>query len=168
MFRFKPINCVAMKNKILDICICERIELQVGALQTLCQLSSGDLRKAITLLQSAVQLEGPLVRSNSLSKIAGHVPEEIVKKIWNACYTGRFEEIHQSITEIIASGYSAHQFLSQTFEQMCEEPHTRDLQCARISMHLTIADKALSDGSDDYIQIMSALSSLGRHLNPSV
>ena len=41
----------------------EGVTLDVGAMEALSRVSNGDLRKAITTLQSAVRLMGPQVRA---------------------------------------------------------------------------------------------------------
>lgn len=47
-----------MSERILHVCGQEGVELGPGAMATLGRVSGGDLRKAITTLQSAVCLAG--------------------------------------------------------------------------------------------------------------
>jgi DNA polymerase III delta prime subunit len=47
-----------MSERILHICSKEDVTLQDGAMACLSKVSGGDLRKAITTLQSAVRLAG--------------------------------------------------------------------------------------------------------------
>jgi len=57
-FRFKPFQQAVMSERILRICGEEGVTLQDGAMLSLSKVSGGDLRKAITTLQSAVRLGG--------------------------------------------------------------------------------------------------------------
>lgn len=46
-----------------------------GTFETLSRVANGDLRKAITTLQSAVRLRGPAVAPATVLDVAGAVPE---------------------------------------------------------------------------------------------
>lgn len=50
-----------MTTRINYICEKEGLDLQPEAMATLAEVSAGDLRRAITTLQSAVRLAGPQV-----------------------------------------------------------------------------------------------------------
>lgn len=60
-FRFKPLHAGVMEERIQYICSKEGVELGPGAFQLLGEVSEGDLRKAVTTLQSAVRLAGNTV-----------------------------------------------------------------------------------------------------------
>ncbi len=51
------------------------MSLEDGAFDTLSHVANGDLRKAITLLQSAVRLKGAAVSSDTVLDVAGAVPQ---------------------------------------------------------------------------------------------
>lgn len=55
-FRFKLLDQENAQNRLQDIATNERVRLGEGVLQTLIRCSEGDLRKAITFLQSASKL----------------------------------------------------------------------------------------------------------------
>jgi hypothetical protein len=60
-FRFKPLHEAIMTDRVQYICSKEQVTLSPEAMQALGAVSGGDLRKAITTLQSAVKLKGPVV-----------------------------------------------------------------------------------------------------------
>lgn len=49
--------------------------LEEGTFETLSRVANGDLRKAITTLQSAVRLKGPAVEPATVLDVAGAVPQ---------------------------------------------------------------------------------------------
>lgn len=57
-FRFKPLDQGNAKKRLEDIAENEGVRLEAGAVETLIKSSEGDLRKAITFLQSAARLVG--------------------------------------------------------------------------------------------------------------
>lgn len=57
-FRFKPLDQGNAKKRLEDIAENENVKLEAGAVDTLIKCGEGDLRKAITFLQSAARLVG--------------------------------------------------------------------------------------------------------------
>lgn len=64
-FRFKSLDQDNAKKRLEDIAQNEGVPLEKGAVETLIRCSEGDLRKAITFLQSAARLVGAVKRTNS-------------------------------------------------------------------------------------------------------
>ncbi|MCJ1226456.1 Subunit of heteropentameric Replication factor C (RF-C) [Toensbergia leucococca] len=69
-FRFKSLDQGNAKKRLEEIAENEDVKLEDGALDTLIRCSEGDLRKAITFLQSAARLVGAVKTSQSKSN--GH------------------------------------------------------------------------------------------------
>ena len=72
-FRFKSLDQGNAKKRLEEIAQNEGVKLESGAFETLIQCSEGDLRKAITFLQSAAKLVGavkvPQSKTNGCSKM---------------------------------------------------------------------------------------------------
>ena len=66
-FRFKMLDQGNAKKRLEDIAENENIKMQDGAVDALIKCSEGDLRKAITFLQSAARLVGAVKTSHSRS-----------------------------------------------------------------------------------------------------
>eukprot|EP00879_Flechtneria_rotunda_P011726 GHRR01012247.1.p1 GENE.GHRR01012247.1~~GHRR01012247.1.p1 ORF type:complete len:280 (+),score=47.21 GHRR01012247.1:488-1327(+) len=60
-FRFRPLHKEVMFDRVQYICSKEDVQLDPGAFTLLAQVAGGDLRKAVTTLQSAVRLGGSKV-----------------------------------------------------------------------------------------------------------
>ena len=69
-FRFKSLDQANAKKRLEDIAANENVKLENGAVDTLIKCSEGDLRKAITFLQSAARLVGAARAANP--KPSGH------------------------------------------------------------------------------------------------
>lgn len=59
-FRFKALDQDNAKKRLEDVAANEKVNLEEGVIDTLIRCSEGDLRKAITFLQSASRLVGPV------------------------------------------------------------------------------------------------------------
>ncbi|XP_045815931.1 replication factor C subunit 2 [Trifolium pratense] len=157
-FRFKPLTEEIMSNRILYICKEEGIHLDAEGLSTLSTISQGDLRRAITYLQSAARLFGSSISSKDLISVSGIVPAEVVEALLNACKSGNFDLANNEVNNFIAEGYPVSQMLTQLFEAIVEEKDISDEQKARISKKLGEADKCLVDGADEYLQLLAVVS----------
>lgn len=69
-FRFKMLDKGNAKKRLEDIAENENVKMEAGAVDTLIKCSEGDLRKAITFLQSAARLVGAVKVSKP--KANGH------------------------------------------------------------------------------------------------
>ncbi|KAI4185756.1 MAG: hypothetical protein L6R41_003939 [Letrouitia leprolyta] len=79
-FRFKSLDQENAKMRLEDIAEIENVKMEDGVVDTLIKCSEGDLRKAITFLQSAARLVGavkvPQTRANGHSRKRKVVEEE--------------------------------------------------------------------------------------------
>ena len=73
-FRFKTLDQGNAKKRLQDIAENENVKLEVGAVDTLIRCSEGDLRKAITFLQSAARLVGGVKAPHS--KVIGQTKKK--------------------------------------------------------------------------------------------
>lgn len=154
-FRFKPLNQGIMSGRIQQICDKENVQLGDGAMDTLAMVSGGDLRKAITTLQSAVRLSGgTVVGRQVLLDVSGQVPPEVVEALLSACKTGSFTKLQQQVADVIAEGYAAQQILLQLQALVLEDTHINALHKASIFEVLGGADKCLVDGADETLQLL--------------
>lgn len=110
-FRFKTLDEGNARKRIEDIAGKENVQVESGAIDALIKCSEGDLRKAITFLQSASKLVGgtgnggeskgqrkkkdqnpedamdiddssqPIVTSRTIEEIAGVVPTDVIRSL---------------------------------------------------------------------------------------
>lgn len=163
-FRFKPLSEEIMSSRILHICKEEGLNLDTEALSTLSSISQGDLRRAITYVQSAARLFGSSISSKDLISVSGVVPQEVVEALLVACRSGNFDVANKEVNNIIAEGYPVSQMLSQLLELVVEADDISDEQKARICKKLAEADKCLVDGADEYLQLLDVASNTMRAL----
>jgi len=78
-FKFNPINEEVIAEKLEEICVKEKIKIKQKSLKIISSLSSGDMRKAINLLQS-VYLKDKTLKQKSIYETAGIPSDVTIKK----------------------------------------------------------------------------------------
>ncbi|KAI8472422.1 MAG: putative replication factor C 37 kDa subunit [Monoraphidium minutum] len=173
-FRFKPLHQAIMKDRIDYICSKEGVDLDAPAFSLLADISGGDLRKAVTTLQSAARLTGGKVDRQAVLDVSGEVPREAIQELLAACRSGAFSRVQQMITDIIAEGFPAQQVLlrlqsevlaapSSPDDEGCVAPGARAAACEALAE----SDKALQDGADEFLQLMHVGAQLQKALAPA-
>lgn len=139
-FRFKSLDQGNAIKRVEEIAQKEGVALEDGASNTLIKCADGDLRKAITFLQSAARLvgavapvkkdgeedvdamdvdekEGKLVTVKTIEEIAGVIPDSTIDELVKAMQPKSkglvYEAVAKVVTDMVADGWSATQILSQ-------------------------------------------------------
>jgi replication factor C subunit 2/4 len=132
-FRFTPLDSASSSARLSYIAKAEHIDASPSVIGTLISTSSGDLRRAITYLQSASRLSSSTdpptpITSTDIQEIAGVVPDVVINEFAGALgiennnamdidgspkKRGSFDLIRDKVKAIIREGFSATQVLSQ-------------------------------------------------------
>jgi len=168
-FRFKPLSREILQVRLESICKEENVT--VGNLDILIDTSGGDLRKAITYLQSVSRLQGAsgdgtLVDKTELFNITGVIPDEMINSYIEACKSGHYEKVETQVDSILNEGFSVGQIFEQLFNYVIISDLT-DKQKALISEKLAVCDFRLMDGASEYLQFMDASCAIIKALNDS-
>jgi replication factor C subunit 2/4 len=133
-FRFKSLDQGNAKKRVEEIAEKEGVKLDDGAADALIKCSEGDLRKAITFLQSAARLVGAvrgdgdadamdvdddtkMITVKSVEDIAGVIPEATIEGLVKAMQPRSkglvYEVVAKVVTDMVADGWSATQVVTQ-------------------------------------------------------
>lgn len=142
-FRFKALDNSAAGTRLSQIAELEGLTLENGVVEKLITCGEGDLRRAITYLQSAAKLVGTQRANNAnanggggkdedeemtdegskvitvrtVEDIAGVIPEEVLDRLVQAMQPKKigssYSAVSAVITDVIADGWSATQLLIQ-------------------------------------------------------
>lgn len=157
-FRFRPLETSAALARLQHVASAEGVGITPEALQSLIKVSSGDLRKCIMLLQSAHRLYGARgVTGAGIAEIAGIVPADVVAGVLEAWKGRDLRRIRAAVTGMMRAGYSGAQVLAQLQEALVQDAHLDSLQKARMALSLGRVDRALVDGADEELQLLSLL-----------
>ena len=133
-FRFTPLDSDSASLRLSHIAQCEGIPISKSVIDALIHTSSGDLRRAITYLQSASRLSSSTVPATpilprDIQEIAGVVPDSVITDFARVLGVeiademdvdeaprqkqSGFESIKKKVKFLMREGYSATQIISQ-------------------------------------------------------
>ena len=155
-FRFKPLAVNVLEQRLNDICEKENISFEKDALAALITTSEGDMRKAITTLQSTARLKvaGEAITQHDVYEIAGVIPDEVIQDLIKVCHSDSYEKLEAAVKNIMLEGHSATQVINQLHDQIIPNQEIGDRQKSVICERLSMVDHKLMDGADEYLQIM--------------
>jgi replication factor C subunit 2/4 len=70
------------------ICDVERVKCEEGAIDQVLAMSQGDMRKAITALQSSAQYNSGVVTKEAIVDLWGQPTDELIDTLWSAMSSG--------------------------------------------------------------------------------
>jgi replication factor C subunit 2/4 len=175
-FRFKSLDQGNARRRLEDIAKLEGVAIEDGAVDALIKCSEGDLRKAITYLQSSARLVGAsaeagdgaegdkmdvdkqMVTTKVVEDIAGVIPDDTIENLVKAMRPRAAGETYQAIAnvveEMVADGWSAGQTMTQLHQAVVYDETIPDVQKNKIVMVFSEIDKRLVDGADEHLSIL--------------
>eukprot|EP00747_Dinoflagellata_sp_TGD_P014790 gnl/TRDRNA2_/TRDRNA2_123736_c2_seq1.p1 gnl/TRDRNA2_/TRDRNA2_123736_c2~~gnl/TRDRNA2_/TRDRNA2_123736_c2_seq1.p1 ORF type:complete len:233 (-),score=46.23 gnl/TRDRNA2_/TRDRNA2_123736_c2_seq1:30-668(-) len=162
-FRFQPIGTEFQKARLLYICGQEGVKVSPGALSQLITLSKGDLRYAVTILQSATAFYGDNTELDeaALTEVACAVPEHLIKGLIQSTVRAKStDEISIIVRDFLLQGYSGQQILQQLLSIITLDPSIPDLNKAKCATLFSLVDERLTKGCDEELQFHFLFSAL--------
>jgi replication factor C subunit 2/4 len=156
-FRFKPLEAESMVERLSFICEQEEVEAGEEAMAAVVRCSGGDMRKAVTLLQSAHQYGPDGVTAATVYELSSVVPDEEMAALMQSTMTRNFESVKTQVTCVVAAGYPASQILAQVHDLVVDDSALSDKQKGVVMEQIARADDCLADGADDFLQLMSVM-----------
>lgn len=197
-FRFKPLDESNALERLKYIAEQENVQYEDQVLEIILKAAEGDLRKAITFLQSASKLcakpqtvkeeqdgedavmadadnqssaAAGVITVSMVHDIAGMVPENVIQSLISACKATNtkqtfgnavFKNLMATVEDVMLAGWSATQILTQLHDHLLLDDEYTGEQKNSISWTLSEAEKRLTDGSDEHIEILNVLTKFAR------
>ncbi|CAK9442050.1 uncharacterized protein LODBEIA_P58300 [Lodderomyces beijingensis] len=176
-FRFKLLNEENSLNRLKYIAAEEQLHLDTASgtdavLSEVLKISNGDLRKAITFLQSASKLSTSLkldgdnvdnrdggdvgvITKESIRETAGILPDALIAELVETIKSHNNVKLIAMVNDIILSGWSAQQLIDQLHEYLILDDSINSLTKNQIALSLFDTDKKLNYGTDEHIQLLN-------------
>lgn len=158
--RFYPIDKKIIIEKLKDICIKEELTYDHSSLDTIAELSTGDLRKSINILQS-VSMRNKKITNALCYETAGVPSIKITEKIYKYLMNKDldFDSIYEKINDnIIKKGISLSLFLKQLTKIIINNAQTIDnIKLANYLHKLAGLEAAVANSTFGYIYIISLI-----------
>lgn len=154
-YRFKPLEPEHMKRRLRTVCTGENVLASDETLEAVLRVSGGDMRKAITFLQSSSQLYGGQLRPESIIEISGVIPEKALEPLLkNVAENAGFNVVRSSVQSLLAQGYAMNGVLDRLCEAITGDARLSGGQKAAICERIAVAEKRLLDGADEELQLL--------------
>lgn len=177
-FRFRPLDNQDALERLRHIQEQENVSIEDGVLEEVLKIANGDLRKAITLLQSAARLHSTLatavdeegdvdatdtadrVTIDSIREIAGSVPKNVLKSLLDAAESKQFQKIFNSVEDAVMEGWSAVEIVNQLHDEIILNDSFTSEQKNKFSRALFETDARLTNGTDEHIQLLNLVTKI--------
>ncbi|GAB0495602.1 hypothetical protein MMPV_006904 [Pyropia vietnamensis] len=173
-FRFAPLPAAAVGGTLDMIARAEGVGLPRAARDALIDASGGDLRRAITLLQSASRgvAAGEALTPDTVAAAACTLPPGVVAGLEAAAASGQFGAVRTAVEGLVGGGYAATAVLEELGRRLSAEGIPEggdaakadgassgvaamdDLQKSAVAVKLADAERRLIDGADELIQLL--------------
>lgn len=159
-FRFNLIAPQFQKARLLTICEAEKVKLGPSALDKLIELSKGDMRAAVTLLQTAHNFHGD-INEEALVEVACAVPEQAITGLMKRAREAKnTDEVLLAVRQFLLDGYSGQQVMEQLLAILTCDPSLPDLAKAKCATLFSQVDERLTQGCDEELQMFHLFSDL--------
>ncbi|KAG7207799.1 hypothetical protein KM043_009406 [Ampulex compressa] len=156
-FRFKPLGQEKIISRLEHICKEEDLKADKSVLVKIVEASGGDLRRAITCLQSVTRLKGKgaEITIDDVVEIIGIVPDKWLEQLVDVCKTKDYSKAESFVDEFMLEAYAASQVIEQLSERIIYSNELSDKQKALIADKLGECNYRLLEGGSEYIQLIN-------------
>ncbi|MEZ0319923.1 MAG: Replication factor C small subunit, partial [Pyrobaculum sp.] len=164
VFRFSPMPKSLMAERLRTIANNEGVQLKDDAVDLIYELSEGDMRRAINLLQVAAAVN-KVLDANAVASAATTVRPADIVELFNTALMGDVAKARDKLRELMYVKGIAAVDLIKTFQRELVKIQLDDEVKAEIAELLADVDYRLIQGADEEIQMMyflTRLSALGK------
>nr|XP_003705757.1 PREDICTED: replication factor C subunit 4 [Megachile rotundata] len=156
-FRFKPLGEEKIIERLEYISNEEGLKAGKPVLLKIVEASGGDMRRAITCLQSITRLKGKDIEItiDDIVEIIGIVPDKWIDELMEVCKTKDYSKAEAFIDTFMLEAYAASQVIEQLSERIIYSNEFTDRQKALIADRLGECNYRLLDGGSEYIQLIN-------------
>ncbi|CAG9864938.1 unnamed protein product [Phyllotreta striolata] len=158
-FRFKPLNENLAYERLAYICEQENVLIDDNdkLLNLLVERSGGDMRKAITWLQSCAILSGhkQKIGLQHVQEVTGVVPAHWLEEFLKVCKESKeFSALDSFVKKLLYEAFAVSQILDQLNEKIINSDEFNDKQRTIIGEKLGDVSFHLQEGGTEYIQLI--------------
>jgi len=160
VFRYGSLDEVDIKDRLKLIAEKENLQIVDEGLDALFQASSGDLRKAINMLQAA-SANGELIDDISVYSLLGSIRPERVQTMIQLALDGKFLESREALRDILINqGLAPEDIIRITYREVMRHKSLTEQMKVRLSDVIGEVDFRLTQGSRPEIQLSTLLGHL--------
>lgn len=163
-FRFRALDNGNSMGRLELIAAKEGLKVDQDVLLAILKIANGDLRKAITFLQSSSKLfnlSNEHITVANINEISGSIPAQVLADLVSCAKSKNFNNIQQTVSEVVANGWSCLEILNQLHDELLiANLEFSNAQKNSFAKMLFETDKRLSNGADEHLQLLSLLTQM--------
>jgi len=158
IYRFKPLSRKSIEEAIKRIIVKEKIDVKDDAIDAIIEISEGDMRKAINVLQSAASLKEK-VDSGIIYAVEGSIKPDDIKNIIDLLLARSLDQARVYLYHLLDEGISAEEIIKGIHKTTFKLDIPKDKQI-KIIDRLGEIDFRITEGADEKIQLDALLAYL--------
>jgi replication factor C subunit 2/4 len=151
LFCFKPINPTAIYEKLIEITKLENFNISDNIIHKIINISRGDLRKAINLLQKCYNINNS---NNMLEQVSGILPDHLFNSLIDSIFNKNINQATEIVNTINLQGYSLVNQILLIHDYIINNTNLNTQQKSNIILKISDIDQNLIKGCDEYIQFI--------------
>lgn len=155
IYNFVPVEKKIMFKTICKIAEEEKIEYTDKIIHKIIRISNGDMRKSIIILQNYKYMYDKNKDIN-IVELNGYLRKNKILQIIDSIKTKSFNDNIKIVDSLIDSGYSIEFFLERFFKYLLQD-NIDDKKKSKIIFRLSEIQKKLTEGADEYIQLLDII-----------
>ena len=164
-YRFTPLDAPAMRARLGVVCAGEGVRAAPETIDAVLRISGGDMRKAITFLQSAATLYGADVTAAQVVEVAGAVTDAALAPLLAAALGGEganFDSTRKAVQGLLVNGFAIGGVLEKLCDAVVAHATLPAPVKAAVLEKIAAAEKLLVDGADEELQLLGVAAALLR------
>jgi replication factor C subunit 2/4 len=158
-FRFKPIEPKSMTDKLKYICSKENLDIEHKILDKISDISKGDARKAIMVLQNLKYVYDykKKIDIDDVYSIVGYVKESDINPLLEDSLSSKLSvsRLIDKVNTFYRCGYSITSIMEHIRNYISLNKKIDDTKKCKIIYHLGICEKRLMDGANESLQLLN-------------
>ena len=161
VFRFRQLDEAEASTYLNRICQSEKVQADPQVLSRILQLSDGDLRRAVNLLQiAATSSKGGRLDVSSLKELLPEAQSDLVRNMLTSALQGEFIKSRDAMYELMGKyGVSGREIIRTANREVGRMPEFAQNQAAIIQI-LGEYDYRLTQGANEDVQLSAMLAQI--------
>jgi replication factor C subunit 2/4 len=157
--KFKPIKTESITKRVSEIAKLEGLNISDDIINSLIEISDGDARRVIMNLQNFQYLikYNPNISPKDILSMNGNVDKDKFPNFWRTCSKGSTYSIKQLTLQLHRQGFAIKSILKFLMESIVDDTKIKDSVKSKILLELCKTDRKLSEGCDEYLQLLNIL-----------
>lgn len=162
VFRFKPLGQEHVEKRLSRIADAEKIKISRNAIKAAAEISEGDMRKAVNILQAAATTKDEISEDDIFEIASRAKPKEISDMLAKAV-SGDFKAARENLKKLaIDQGLSGKDIITEIHRQVFDLEIPEKAKIAMLE-RVGECEFRLSEGCDEIIQLESLLAQFALH-----